>query len=69
MAPACNPRVSKVDRGASGGQGHIQLYSEFEASLGYMRPCLKTEKPQTNKRTNSNQVGKQSQNLSLIAFP
>jgi hypothetical protein len=28
-------------RKRSGVQGHPWLYSEFEASLGYMRPCPK----------------------------
>lgn len=24
--------------------GHAKLYSKFEVSLGYLKPCLKTEK-------------------------
>jgi hypothetical protein len=38
MAFACNTSACKVDTGASGGQGHSQLFSEFEASLGYISP-------------------------------
>ena len=31
-----------VEAGRSGVQGHSWLYSKVEASLGYMRLCLKT---------------------------
>jgi hypothetical protein len=30
-----------VKAGRSGFQGHLQPLSEFEVSLGYVRPCLK----------------------------
>lgn len=34
-----NPSTQEVITGRSGGQHCPQLYREFEASLGYMRPC------------------------------
>ena len=42
MVHICHPSTWEMEAGGSGVQGHPWLHSEFEASLGYMRPCLKT---------------------------
>lgn len=39
VAWACNPSTEEAK---AGGQGFIDLLNKFEASLGYMRPHLKT---------------------------
>jgi hypothetical protein len=31
-------------------QGHSLIYIEFKASLGYIRPCFKTEKRKPQKK-------------------
>jgi hypothetical protein len=43
---ALNPSTLEVEA-RSGVQGQTQLHSEFESSLGYRRPCLKSK--QANK--------------------
>lgn len=43
---ACHPNTWEVEAGGSGVEGHSQLSNEFEASLGSMRPCLKTDRQQ-----------------------
>ena len=35
----CSPSISEAEAGGPEAQRHSQLYSEFKASLGYMRPC------------------------------
>ena len=40
-ALACDPNISEVEGRGPGVQGHSWLHSEFQASLGYMKPCLK----------------------------
>lgn len=37
---ACNPWTQHT--GGSGVQGQLQLHSKFGASLGHVRPCLKS---------------------------
>lgn len=37
----CYPNTPEVEAGGSEVQDHPQLHSHLEASLGYMRPCLK----------------------------
>jgi hypothetical protein len=44
---SCNPSIQEMERGESEIQGQLLLHSKFEASLGYMKPCLKRNK-QTN---------------------
>lgn len=39
----CNPGTQEVDARESGVQSQPQLHSNFMASLGYSRPCLKTK--------------------------
>jgi hypothetical protein len=39
-----------LEAGRSGGHRYLWLHSKFEATLGYMRSCLKNK--QTNKQTN-----------------
>lgn len=41
MAHSCNPSIHEVEAGTLAVLGHPQLH-KFEASLGYMNPCLKT---------------------------
>lgn len=50
----------KVEAGGCGLQGHPQLRCEFEASLGYLNPCLKL--------TNTN-ICKQTESKQLLLFP
>jgi hypothetical protein len=38
----CEPSTWEVEAGGSEVRGYPQLHSEFEASLGYIRACLKT---------------------------
>lgn len=38
----CNPSTQEVEVGQSGVQGHPRKHSTFEASLDYLKPCLKT---------------------------
>lgn len=38
---ACQPGVQQVEAGGQEVQGHLWLRGEFEASLGYMKACLK----------------------------
>lgn len=38
----CHPSTGDVDAGGSGVEGHSWLHNELEASLGYIRLCLKT---------------------------
>lgn len=40
----CNLSTQKVEAGGSRVQGHFQLHSELEDSLGYLRPCLNEQK-------------------------
>ena len=40
-AHPCNSSTQKIEVRGSEVQGHSQLRGEFEANLGYMRPCLK----------------------------
>ena len=44
MTHVCNSRIWKVDAGKSHLSQDINpwLHNEFEANLGYIRPCLKT---------------------------
>lgn len=41
MVPAWGPSAEEVEVRRAGVQGHPQLHREFEASLGYIRLCLK----------------------------
>lgn len=36
----CRPSIQRVETCQSGAQGHPELQSNFETSLGDMRPCL-----------------------------
>lgn len=40
-----NSSTGKDEAGGSEIQGHLQIYSQFEASLGYTRSCLKQQNP------------------------
>ena len=40
MAHAHNPSTQEKEERGSGIQGHLQLHSDFEASLEYMSPYL-----------------------------
>lgn len=55
VAYACDPNTEKVEAERTKDQGHPWLHIRFEASLRYMRSCLKanqlTDQPQTNKQT------------------
>lgn len=39
----CDPNTSEMEAEESGIQDHLQPSAKFEASLGYMRSCLKKE--------------------------
>lgn len=41
-----HPRIWEVDARESEAEGHSQIYTELEASLGHMKPCFKTNKQQ-----------------------
>lgn len=41
---ACEPSPQEAEIGGAEVQGSLDLYSEFETSLGYMRPCLARRK-------------------------
>lgn len=41
VARICNPRTWEVERRGSEFQGHSQLHRKSEATMGYMRPCVK----------------------------
>lgn len=47
----CNLRTWEVEIGRSWVQSCPQLHSEFKASLGYLKPCLKTKQHQIDKQT------------------
>jgi hypothetical protein len=49
---ACNPSTLEVGTGGSGVQGQPQLHSKLEASLCYMRFCLKEMKKGTLSQNN-----------------
>lgn len=55
---AFDPSTKKLEADVSEIQGYLQLYREFEASLGYMRPCLK--KIKGNSRTQALWEGERS---------
>ena len=38
-----SPQLLRRKAGGTGAQGHPQLHSRFEASLGYMKSCLKNK--------------------------
>ena len=40
---ACNSNNWVVEAGEEGGQGQPLLWMEFEASLGYVRPCFRKQ--------------------------
>lgn len=40
----CNSKTQELEAGESEIQEHIELHNESEASLGYMKPCLKQAK-------------------------
>lgn len=48
----CNPFTGEVKAEGSKVQGKPQLHKEFKASMGCMRPCLKTEKKGKKERKN-----------------
>lgn len=51
MALTYNPSTWEVKTRGSGAQGQPQLPIESEASLGYLRPCLKDKMKKGNKKT------------------
>ena len=53
MTCTCNLSTWKVKAGSWGVQGHPWLYSEFEASLGYMRFLIKYSKEKKNFKNKS----------------
>lgn len=46
----CNHIILKVEVRASAVQGYVQLHSEFETTLGYLRLCFKNKKRRTVER-------------------
>lgn len=61
-AHTCSLSSREVEAGRSEGQAHLQLHSEFEASTGHMRLCLK---PKRNEVLHSNSQAQQRQDWSL----
>jgi hypothetical protein len=53
MSHTCNPSNWEVEAGGLGVLRYPWLHSEFTASLGYRRPCLKQDK--TNKQQQQQQ--------------
>lgn len=49
MTHTYNPSIWEVYAGGSEIQGHLWLHSEFEASPGYMKSCIKKYKTKQNK--------------------
>lgn len=39
-----DPSTWEVDAGGERAQGHPRLQSEFKASLGYVKPCLNSNR-------------------------
>lgn len=60
MVRVCNPRIGEEGAGRSQGQDHLQLRKEFEASLGYMSPCL------SNNNKNSNNCFSQGSSHQIV---
>lgn len=57
LRPQHSPTTSwKVEAGGCGLQGHPQLPCEFEASLGYLNPCLRFINTYIRKQTESKQL-------------
>jgi hypothetical protein len=52
VACAC---IWKMGAGRPSDQGHPRLHTEFEASLGYIRPCLRKERKGREKGGKGNQ--------------
>lgn len=44
MVHVCHPNTQEAEAEGSEVQGQPWLHSEFEVTLGYMRPCLKKKK-------------------------
>lgn len=61
------PRIKtvfwEVEAEGSGVQGHPQLHSEFEASLGYIRSCLKKKKNTYKTKPRQKQKQSKTQNI------
>lgn len=64
MVPAGEPSIWKLEEGGLEVQGHPQLPSEFRASLGYTRLCLKTK---TRKGGRCLPHGEEANSISFIA--
>lgn len=50
VAHTSNPNIQEMEAGRAGGQGHPPPHTKFEASMGYMRPCLTKPKRQKEKK-------------------
>lgn len=50
VAYACNPVLGSG--GGSGVQGHPLLHREFEASMDYIKPCLKSKTSNDKEKEN-----------------
>lgn len=44
VVQACNPSIREEEAGESEAEGHPELHSEFEASLGCMRLYLNNQR-------------------------
>lgn len=44
QVPKC---ICRYEAGGSGDEGQLGLHHEFEANLGYVRPCLKERRKKT----------------------
>lgn len=44
VSHTCHPSIRKVEAGDLGGQDHPGLHGKLEASLSYMKPCLRNQK-------------------------
>jgi hypothetical protein len=50
IAKACEGRCQEMERELPEIQGHSLIHIEFKASLGYIRPCFKTEKKKKKRK-------------------
>lgn len=51
VAHMCDSTIQEVEPGGLEGQSYPQLHINFQAHVGYVKPCLRTE--QTNKQTHA----------------
>lgn len=59
----------EAGQGTSRSSRSLRLHCEFEASLGYKRPCLKTQKPKPNKQKKERRRLSKSDVFLIVELP